>query len=1489
MKKYIITCAALFAMSYFGYAQVGIGTNKPTVGSALDIKADDKGVLLPRVALTAKTQLAPIKGTVGDASLKGLIVYNINPTLDPTSEGKSEGFYYWNGLGWDKISSTAEVIKLIKDSTSDSVKNITEIINIIVNEGGDNALKGSSVVLYDFTKEEFYTLVKDANGKVVKSSPIDLTNAIRKAETNTFIRVVKDANKKTTGYLYFSEEAIKIWQKENPTDAQNYVKNMKKKDGVLLDIVGDVTNNLEEILNSKKEFFENYITNIKNNVSIKTEGDRIYLIYKDDKGNEIKIDLSQLETETFVRTITKEEAGKTKIMGYIHFNEAQISKWIKAHPGQANSYKTDMKNEDGTFLDVIGAISNNFKEIVENNSEYITKIIQETKGNVTVKTENGKTYLVYRDDKGNEVKLDLSSMEIVTFSREIKNDKKVTTGYVYFNEDAIAKWIKENALMAPLYQTQMPDDLGFKMDVVGAVSNNFEEIINKEENKKYITNVINESKGNVTVKVVNGKTVLVYKDKDGNEQVIDLSSQEVDTFIIEVKDATSKKVTGYRYFSEEAITTWQKANPDIAGRYKTMMPADVPGTSIDVVGTVSNSFEEIINKEENKKFITNVINESKGNVTVKVVDGKTVLVYKDENNKEQIFDLSVLSVDTFIREVKDKTSGKVTGYIYFSEDVITTWQKANSRFADLYKDQMPDNLGTSIDVVGTVSNSFEEIINKEENKKFITNVINESKGNVTVKVVDGKTVLVYKDENNKEQIFDLSVLAVDTFVREVKDKTSGKVTGYIYFSEDVITTWQKANSRFADLYKDQMPDNLGTSIDVVGTVSNSFEEIINNGGNKELITNIVNKTGGNISVKIDENGKTILVYKDKDGKEQIFDISVVETETYIKEVKKTVKVNNVDVEKVVGYVYFSEEAINTWRKNPVNKGKDYKTAMLPADGKLIDVVGAVSQNFQEIINEGDNIKYVTEVIEKTKGAVSVEERNGKLVLVFVDDKGVKQEFDLSAQETETYIKEVKKTVKVNNVDVEKVVGYVYFSEEAINTWRKNPVNKGKDYKTAMLPADGKLIDVVGAVSQNFQEIINEGDNIKYVTEVIEKTKGAVSVEERNGKLVLVFVDDKGVKQEFDLSAQETETYIKEVKKTVKVNNVDVEKVVGYVYFSEEAINTWRKDPVNKGKDYKTAMLPADGKLIDVVGAVSQNFQEIINEGDNIKYVTEVIEKTKGAVSVEERNGKLILVFVDDKGVKQEFDLSAQETDTFVRIVPGKDSKGNDINLKYIYFSEAKIAVWLKANPGKDYKKEMPESDGIVIDVLSDVTNNLGDIINRSGDAFNNILNEYLIKGGNVYYGKVDPTKGDVLYTIVEENGAKVKKVLDLTNTIKEILTKEEFKTELKSAVAYDITEAVSETNIKFGNKVVSTFSSKAVVSPNDAEIVGVEAPDTLGRADINVFDIKLYTADGKLVAVSVTDIKYNNRSGLLDFTLGTGDIYTTIPAGTYKAVIYFTK
>jgi hypothetical protein len=97
MKKTIIVLAAMLSFSYAN-AQMKLGSNPTTTNAdaLLEMETTNKGLLLPRVALTSTTAFAPLT-----AHVAGMAVYNTATVGDVTA-----GYYFNNGTKWVKIAVT---------------------------------------------------------------------------------------------------------------------------------------------------------------------------------------------------------------------------------------------------------------------------------------------------------------------------------------------------------------------------------------------------------------------------------------------------------------------------------------------------------------------------------------------------------------------------------------------------------------------------------------------------------------------------------------------------------------------------------------------------------------------------------------------------------------------------------------------------------------------------------------------------------------------------------------------------------------------------------------------------------------------------------------------------------------------------------------------------------------------------------------------------------------------------------------------------------------------------------------------------------------------------------------------------------------------------------------------------------------------------------------------------------------------------------------
>src|SRR5690606_18227355 len=123
MKRKLLAVAVLMS-AWNAHSQVGIGTLTPNKSSQLDVVANDKGVLLPRVALTSTTDATTI--TNGNS----LLVYNTNTQNDVTP-----GYYYWFEDKWMRIVNEDEIIALDKNTTNVSLTTANDELVLTDSDG----------------------------------------------------------------------------------------------------------------------------------------------------------------------------------------------------------------------------------------------------------------------------------------------------------------------------------------------------------------------------------------------------------------------------------------------------------------------------------------------------------------------------------------------------------------------------------------------------------------------------------------------------------------------------------------------------------------------------------------------------------------------------------------------------------------------------------------------------------------------------------------------------------------------------------------------------------------------------------------------------------------------------------------------------------------------------------------------------------------------------------------------------------------------------------------------------------------------------------------------------------------------------------------------------------------------------------------------------------------------------------------------------------
>lgn len=101
MKKFYALYFTLVILSSNAISQnVGINATgaAPNASAMLDVDATNKGLLIPRVALTSTTSNAPIGAGIANS----LLVYN-TATAGTAPNNVTPGYYYWDGTSWVRL------------------------------------------------------------------------------------------------------------------------------------------------------------------------------------------------------------------------------------------------------------------------------------------------------------------------------------------------------------------------------------------------------------------------------------------------------------------------------------------------------------------------------------------------------------------------------------------------------------------------------------------------------------------------------------------------------------------------------------------------------------------------------------------------------------------------------------------------------------------------------------------------------------------------------------------------------------------------------------------------------------------------------------------------------------------------------------------------------------------------------------------------------------------------------------------------------------------------------------------------------------------------------------------------------------------------------------------------------------------------------------------------------------------------------------------
>jgi hypothetical protein len=137
----VIAMSTIFCFSKTYAQNVGINSSgaTPDATAGLDIDFSNKGLLIPRVALTATNAAGPIT-----TPTTSLLVYN-TATAGSAPNNVTPGYYFWTGTAWSRLSNGTQGGWDLQGNTGTSATNnfvgTTDAVDLVLKTGGTERLR----------------------------------------------------------------------------------------------------------------------------------------------------------------------------------------------------------------------------------------------------------------------------------------------------------------------------------------------------------------------------------------------------------------------------------------------------------------------------------------------------------------------------------------------------------------------------------------------------------------------------------------------------------------------------------------------------------------------------------------------------------------------------------------------------------------------------------------------------------------------------------------------------------------------------------------------------------------------------------------------------------------------------------------------------------------------------------------------------------------------------------------------------------------------------------------------------------------------------------------------------------------------------------------------------------------------------------------------------------------------------------------------------
>ncbi|WKL49475.1 hypothetical protein Q1W71_06710 [Flavobacterium pectinovorum] len=275
----------LILCSYTAYSQVGIGTPMPNASSQLEIVANDKGLLIPRISLTGSTDTT----TIVTGNVNSLLVFNTATISDI-----KPGYYYWYDNKWNRVVISNEITispgTVVYNPTNQQFSyvdntgttQVIDITSIIKASETLTTLTNNGAGSYTYKNEIGTDVNIDVVGDVITNASSifndpAVTNILEQISNNTEGNVTFDSTTNqfsyvdNTGTTQVVDITSIIKASETLTTLTNngagsYTYKNEIGTDVNIDVVGDVITNASSIFNDPA------VTNILEQISNNTEG-----------------------------------------------------------------------------------------------------------------------------------------------------------------------------------------------------------------------------------------------------------------------------------------------------------------------------------------------------------------------------------------------------------------------------------------------------------------------------------------------------------------------------------------------------------------------------------------------------------------------------------------------------------------------------------------------------------------------------------------------------------------------------------------------------------------------------------------------------------------------------------------------------------------------------------------------------------------------------------------------------------------------------------------------------------------------------------------------------------------------------------------------------------------------------------------------------------------------------------------------------------------